>query len=83
MNDREQDRVDEVSKYYDPAKKLGGAEKVLFWLIVCISLSIPFGSEIDMYPHNFITAVFVVLVVVHFVISQFSRFCPRTLQVLL
>lgn len=66
-------RADEVSQYYAPAVKAATADSYLFWFIAIASLCMPKITMLDALIQNIITALFIVLVVVHFVVNQISR----------
>jgi len=68
-------RVDEVSQYYVPAVKAATADSYLFWIIAIASLCMPKITMLDALAQNIITALFIVLVVAHFVVNQLSRLC--------
>jgi hypothetical protein len=73
MNNTGVERVDEISQYYSPIKKLGAINSVLFWINAALSFAMPYsisfwgkaGAEV-------LQAFFLVLVLVYFSISQFS-----------
>ncbi len=71
MNQKLQNRIDEVECYYRPVKKVGTITDLLFWVIACLSLFIPYIKAVialKFYP------VFICLVLIYFCLSQFSRF---------
>ncbi|HEY8034869.1 MAG TPA: hypothetical protein VIF37_04695 [Methylobacter sp.] len=74
MNNK-QVRVDEVSQYYEAAAKAATIETYLFWLTAGVSLFMPYLSSVfDKSMQNIFSAVFITFVVVHFSVSQLSRF---------
>lgn len=75
MNNTNIHRVDEVDKYYKPIKTLGNFSVLLFWIIAALSLFIPYSKSVVISSHQpKFVAVYIVLVVLHFVLSQISRF---------
>jgi len=75
-------RIDEVEQYYQPVSKLDSSTTVLFWAVAIISLLIPYANELDTIAKNILTATFIVLVFIHFIISEILRFyyIPRAEQ---
>jgi hypothetical protein len=69
-----QQRIDEVSQYYAPALKLKRVRSGLFWVIAALSLSMPYSTLFDAVVQNILQAVFLLLVLCHFLISQVYRF---------
>lgn len=73
MSDLEE-RIDEVEKYYDPISKCDKAVTILFWLIAIISIFIPYSNEfLKNHWYDLLIALFIILVLAHFSISQFLR----------
>jgi hypothetical protein len=67
-------RVDDVGKHYVPIARLGKGTGALFWIIAVLSLSMPYTqSVLGAAPHAALRSVFLVLVIVHFTLSQVSR----------
>ncbi|MFH1985242.1 MAG: hypothetical protein ABIL58_25675 [Pseudomonadota bacterium] len=67
-------RVDEVDRYYLPINRMGKATAALFWVIAAVSLFMPYARSIlGPANHTALRSVFLVLVLVHFVLSQVSR----------
>ncbi len=75
MSQNSQNRVDEVNRHYEPVKKAGRITGYLFWIIVGLSLFIPYIKQ-DINPGvaSKIRLVFICLVLIHFCLAQFSRF---------
>lgn len=69
-----QSRVDEVSRYYDPAVKIELTGKYLFALIAIISLLMPYANKLDASAQNYLQAVFISIVAVYFTLAQIPRF---------
>lgn len=67
-------RVDEVSEHYAPAKTAETAGKCLFWVVAVVSLSMPYASTLAAPVKNGLQAGFIALAILHFAISQLSRF---------
>jgi hypothetical protein len=83
MTEENQTRVDEVSKYYKPASKIGLISLCLFWINAILSICILYSSLVlDIFAQNILQVLFLVTVLIHFVISQISRFylIPRAEQ---
>lgn len=74
MNVLKSQRIDEVSEYYKPAAAVVLVGQVLFWCIVVLSFAVLFGSMVTSIVEDAIKIVFIVLVAVHFVLSQLARF---------
>lgn len=74
MNNTQNCRIDEVSKYYKPATRADTIATCLFWISSIISLCIPYTKIIPFFDTNILRSGFIVLVIVYFVISQISRF---------
>ena len=74
MSNTVQQRVDEVSRYYKPIKKIGLVCTSLFWVIAVLSLIMPYTTAIVATPlfRSLLQTSFVVLVIIRFVLSQFS-----------
>jgi len=73
MSNTSTTRVDEVSQYYAPAKKLGTISVVLFWLNAVLSFVMPYSaSTIGEEWSRVLQAIFLVLVLIYFSISQIS-----------
>ena len=67
-------RIDEVSQYYEPAARVGHIVPWLFWVIVFLSLCMPYSATLGASAQNVLQAVFIVFVMAYFTISQISRF---------
>jgi len=67
-------RVDEVSDHYEPAKTAEITRKCLFWVIAAVSLYMPYLSTLAVPVKNGLQSGFIVLAILHFTISQMSRF---------
>lgn len=74
MSIENQERVDEVSRYYRPAIKLELIGAGLFWVNVCLSLSILLSEILPSLLQNLIQPVFITSVLIQFVVSQVNRF---------
>lgn len=74
MNSVTELRIDEVSHYYAPALKLKRIRSGLFWVIAVLSLSMPYSALLGAVAQTILQAVFLVLVICHFLISQIYRF---------
>ncbi len=74
MNVEDQERVDEVSRYYNPAIKLELIGSCLFWVNGSLSLSILFSEALPELLQSLIPSVFITSVLIQFVISQVNRF---------
>jgi hypothetical protein len=75
MNDNPQNRVDEVSLYYESIKTVGKWSGYLFWLIAVFSLFIPYITpEVNPTVLSKIQPTFICLVLLHFGLAQISRF---------
>ncbi|MBE9053180.1 hypothetical protein IQ243_22695 [Nostocales cyanobacterium LEGE 11386] len=73
MNNTGNQRVDEVSQYYAPIKKLGTINVVLFWSNAALSLAMPYSvSIIGKAGTDILQVIFLVLVLAYFSISQVS-----------
>jgi hypothetical protein len=73
MNNKNVERVDEVSQYYAPIEKLGTISAILFWSIAALSFAMPYSALIlGKATANIIQAFFLVLVLAYFSISQVS-----------
>ena len=68
------ERVDEVEKYYQPVSKVEKSISSLFWVIAFISLVLPYSNEFLKFNlYSILAAIFIVLVLAHFILSQFLR----------
>jgi len=73
MSNTSTTRVDEVSQYYAPAQKLRTISVVLFWLNAVLSFVMPYSaSTIGEEWSRVLQAIFLVLVLIYFSISQIS-----------
>jgi hypothetical protein len=72
-------RVDEVSKYYEPAKRAASAISFLFWVTAVVSLFMPYTSDFGKSIQNLGSAIFIILVIIHFAVSLLYKlhFVPR------
>lgn len=74
-NEPTQQRIDEIGKYYDPISRMNKATEILFWLIASISLFMPYAATVlGNTAHDTANYVFLVLTLIYFILSQFSRF---------
>ncbi|MBE9006662.1 hypothetical protein IQ259_16710 [Fortiea sp. LEGE XX443] len=73
MNNKSTQKLDEVSQYYAPIKKLETISMVLFWSNAALSLAIPYSvSIIGKAGTGIFQVFFLVLVLIYFSISQVS-----------
>lgn len=75
MSENSQNRVDEVSCYYETVNRIGKWSGYLFWLIAILSLGIPYIiPECNATVTSSIQPIFICLVLLHFGLAQISRF---------
>ena len=75
MSQNSVERVDDVSRYYEPIQKLGKCTGCLFWLIAILSFSIPYITpEFNTIVASKVQPAYICLVLLYFVLSQISRF---------
>jgi uncharacterized protein YhhL (DUF1145 family) len=74
MKNTKPERIDEVSKYYGSAAKLGDIGTFLFWIIALVSLAMPYSQKLEPVPQSVLQSIFLVVVLIYFVLSQVSRF---------
>lgn len=74
MKDSNLNRIDEVSQYYRPATIVELIGAVLFWVIVLLSLWMPYSEKSVDFVQPILQVAFIVMVFVYFVISQTVRF---------
>lgn len=74
MSGENQERVDEVSRYYSPATKLEFIGAGLFWVNAFLSLSILFSETLPPLLQILTPQVFIASVLIQFVVSQINRF---------
>ena len=74
MKTSETNRVDEVSKYYESAKKAGSILHWLFVIVTLISVTLLFSSLINDKTYHHLQSLFIVGVIALFSLSQTSRF---------
>jgi hypothetical protein len=76
MSNEISERVDEISKYYRPIGTIGLVCGCLFWVIAALSLLLPYTASIVPTPElrSTLRAIFIVLVLVRFALSQISSF---------
>ena len=68
------DKIDEVSKYYEPATKLGYVDIWGFWIIASISIYMLYATTLGIISDKLLQPIFIVIVIFYFTISQISRF---------
>lgn len=67
-------RIDEVSKYYDLAVMFERLGTWLFWIIAFLSLCMLYAATFGTLVETILQAIFVLIVLGHFTLSQISRF---------
>lgn len=68
------ERVDEVNRYYEPVKTVTAIGSCLFWVIATVSLCMPYAASIGKPTLlTILQPVFIVLVLIHFSLSQISK----------
>ncbi|MDA3838122.1 MAG: hypothetical protein PF574_03965 [Candidatus Delongbacteria bacterium] len=67
-----EERVDEIEKYYKAPKKIGVSNFILFWILATTSLVLPFIVD---YPviHKYTSRTFMFLIVIYFFSSMISK----------
>ena len=75
MSNTKRKRIDEVDKYYKPAATVGFVSTLLFWSIAFLSLLMPFSTSlVAVLRQNVLQIAFILLTIVHFILSQVLRF---------
>lgn len=68
-------RIDEVEKYYKPISIFEFINSILFWIIVILTLLIPYTHEnLSVNLQSLIIAGYIIFVGTYFIISQILRF---------
>ncbi|MCP5487627.1 MAG: hypothetical protein H7A43_03175 [Verrucomicrobia bacterium] len=78
------ERTDEVSIYYNAARRITHASSVLFWIIAVVSLAIPYVATLsDESYEEILIATFLCITLVYFSLQQVCRFylVPRAERV--
>ena len=75
MNHSTKKRLDEVDQYYKPITTLASVGSCFFWVIAALSLLMPYTTSFGTPSNRTVfQAIFIVLVLVHFTLSQILRF---------
>lgn len=82
MTEKNNERVDEVSRYYHSASRLELVVTCLFWINGLLSLTILFYENIPALCQRLLPILFILTVLFQFVVSQANRFylVPRAEQ---